>query len=307
MKDSIETIFKMLKKRKTETGIFLVSLVVLNILLTAYIAELKQNENLLQLYFLNVGQGDSELVVLPGGAKILVDSGPPNQKIFQELSKILSPFDRTIDLISYSHAQQDHMGSLPEVIERYKAGALISNGEGNTIGAYKALKENAERQNLPSIILARGDKIRYRSSVIHILNPTPCLDTKCPNVDLNENSLVLLLESSSTTALFTGDVGKQTEKNLIRYIREDSPIRESFIDILKVAHHGSKYSSSKEFLEATSPKIAVIGVGKNSYGHPAKQTLEQLEHYNIKTYRTDTDGTVKITSDGKSLRMSLIK
>lgn len=301
MKNIVETIFKKLKKRKTETGIFLVSLVILNILLTAYIAELKQNENLLQLYFLNVGQGDSELVVLPGGAKILIDAGPSNKKVLQELSKILSPFDRTIDLVSYSHAQQDHMGSLPEVIENYKAGALVSNGVGNTIGAYKALVENVKRQSLPNIILARGDKIRYKSSIIHILNPAPCLDTECPNVDLNEGSLVLLLESASTTALFTGDIGKQTEQNLTRFGLVNN------IDILKVAHHGSKYSSSKEFLQATSPKIAVIEVGKNSYGHPAKQTLQQLQHYNIKTLRTDTDGTVKITSDGKNLRVSPIK
>lgn len=305
MKNIVETIFKKLKKRKTETGIFLVSLVILNILLTAYIAELKQNENLLQLYFLNVGQGDSELVVLPGGAKILIDAGPSNKKVLQELSKILSPFDRTIDLVSYSHAQQDHMGSLPEVIENYKAGALVSNGVGNTIGAYKALVENVKRQSLPNIILARGDKIRYKSSIIHILNPAPCLDTRCPNVDLNEGSLVLLLESASTTALFTGDIGAKTEKALLPELVEG--LHYNQVDILKVPHHGSKYSSSKEFLQATSPKIAVIEVGKNSYGHPAKQTLQQLQQYNIKTLRTDTDGTVKITSDGKNLRVSPIK
>lgn len=300
MKNIVQTIFKKLKKHKTETGIFVASLIILNVLLTANIAELKRNENLLQLYFLNVGQGDSELVILPGGAKILIDAGPSNQKILQELSKILSPFDRTIDLVSYSHAQQDHMGSLPEVIERYKTSALISNGVGNTIGAYNALIENTKRQNLKNIILSRGDKIRYRSSAIHILNPALCLDTECPNIDLNEGSLVLLLESASTTALFTGDIGKTTERFLLKSDFHN-------IDILKIAHHGSKYSSSKEFLQATSPKVAVIEVGKNSYGHPAKATIEQLQDYNIKTLRTDTDGTIKITSDGKSLRISSIK
>ncbi|MDP2704203.1 MAG: MBL fold metallo-hydrolase [bacterium] len=314
MKNIIQTIFKKLKKRKTGTGIFVVSLIILNILLIAYNAELKQNENLLQLYFLNVGQGDSELVILPGGAKILIDAGPPNQKIFQELSKILSPFDRTIDLVSYSHAQQDHMGSLPEVIERYKTSALISNGVGNTIGAYKALKENVKKQNLQNIILSRGDKIRYRSSVIRVLSPAQCLDTKCPNIDLNETSLVLLLESASTTALFTGDIGKKTERALLPELarlasraKRVEGLHYNQIDVLKVPHHGSKYSSSKEFLQATNPKIAVIEVGKNSYGHPAKATLEQLQHYNTRIFRTDQDGTVKVTSDGKSLRISRIK
>lgn len=318
MKNIVETIFKKLKKRKTQTGIFLVSLVILNILLTAYIVELKQNENLLQLYFLNVGQGDGELIILPGGAKMLVDSGPPNQKIFQELSKILSPFDRTIDLVSYSHAQQDHMGSLPEVIERYKAGALISNGVGNTIGTYKALMENIKKQNLPNIVLSRGDKIHYKSSIIHILNPATCLDTRCPNIDLNEGSLILLLESASTTVLFTGDIGTKTEKALLSELAQHHFFQKSGaglveelhynqVDILKVPHHGSKYSSSKEFLQATSPKIAVIEVGKNSYGHPSPITLKQLQHYNIRTFRTDTDSTIKITSNGKSLKIVKIK
>ncbi|MAF79490.1 hypothetical protein CL629_00175 [bacterium] len=289
----IQTIFKKLKKRKTETGIFVISLIILNILLIAHIIQLKQDKNLLQIYFLSVGQGDSELIILPGGAKILIDGGPSNKKVLQELSKILSPFDRKIDLISTSHPQQDHIGGLPEIIERFKTSALISNGVENTIGAYKALNETTEKHKLQNITLAQGDKIKYKDSRITVVHPTH----KTVEKDVNESSLVLLLESASTTTLFTGDISKSIEKNLTRF----GLVNE--IDILKIAHHGSKNSSDKTFLKQTSPKIAVIEVGKNSYGHPASVTLKNLEALRTKIYNTNTQGTIKITSNGKSLKI----
>ncbi|MEK7479098.1 MAG: MBL fold metallo-hydrolase [Patescibacteria group bacterium] len=284
---------KFLKKYKKEITFFVLSLILLNLALFIHMARLMRNDKLLRVYFLNVGQGDASLITLPGGAHIMVDGGPNPQATLEELSKILSPFKRTIDLITSSHPQQDHIGGLPEVFRRYRVGAYISNGEKNEIGVYDALMEVLGKEGIPNIVLSRGDKIRYRDSVIEVLNPP----RRSIQSDLNENSLVLLLRSASTTALFTGDIGKTTEAGL----------EVGLLNILKVPHHGSKYSSSPKFLKALKPKIAVIQVGENRFGHPTKDALKRLENVGAKIFRNDEDGTIQIISDGKVLKITKIK
>ncbi|MDP3724926.1 MAG: ComEC/Rec2 family competence protein [Nanoarchaeota archaeon] len=293
-KKILQPIIKRLKKRGLGTAIFFISLFLLNVALFTDIVTLK-NDGLLRITFLNVGQGDASLITLPGGAQIMIDGGPNPRDALQELSKVLSPFDRTIDLITSSHPQQDHIGGLPEVIRRYRTSAYISNGEKNTIGVYETLIETLQKENVPNIILSRGDRIRYRDSIIEVLNPPKKLGE-----DLNENSIVLLLKSASTTALFTGDIGAKTEKQILQYLEVGLPD----IDILKVAHHGSKYSSSKEFLKALTPKIAVIQVGeKNRFGHPAKETINRLKNVNTKILRNDEDNTITLISNGETIKI----
>jgi competence protein ComEC len=249
--------------------------------------------NDLRLYFLNVGQGDSQLVILPGGVKVIIDGGPANGAVLRELDKVLRPTDRYIDLVIMSHPQLDHFGGLIDILNRYRVGAFLTSGRVGTAKAFSDLANVLNKLDVRSVILGAGDKIYYRESRINILWPKPEFLT---SEELNDSSIVAELISSNSKTLFTGDIGENIEKELLKTYR-------STVDVLKVPHHGSKYSSSWDFLGVLKPKVAVIEVGKNSYGHPTTQTLERLERVGANIYRTDKDGTVEILIDGKSVRV----
>jgi len=250
----------------------------------------------LRVNFLNVEQGDSELILLPGGVKVLIDGGPPNGKILDELAKTLPRFDRYIDLIIMTHPQLDHFGGLIDVLKRYRVGVFLTSGRLGTAKAFSDLVNVLNTRGVRSVILGAGDKIHYRESQINILWPKPeFLMSK----ELNDSSIVAELISSNIKALFTGDIGANIEKELLKTYR-------STIDILKVPHHGSKYSSSWDFLQVLKPKAAVIEVGKNSYGHPTQEVLEKLKNIRASIYRTDLNGTVQvIIKDGAMKLFSL--
>ncbi len=237
--------------------------------------------NKLSLYFLPVGQGDSELAVLPGGAKLLIDGGPPDSLVLKSLDKILSPRDRYIDLVISTHPQQDHFGGLVEVLKRYRVGAFIWNGEMGTNPAMNDLIKVIKENNVPLVTLSAGDKIIYGKSDMDVLSPVVGGKT-----DINEDALVLALQSSGTKTLFTSDVGAKTEAGILNYYAEP-------IDILKIGHHGSKNSSSAKFLSVLKPKAAVIEVGKNTYGHPTPEVLNRLADIGAQVFRTDQDGLLK--------------
>jgi len=243
------------------------------------------NKNL-EAYFLNVGQGDSELVILPGNVKILIDGGP-NNKVIANLSQILPATDRYIDLIILSHPQADHFTGLIDVLKRYKVGAFIYNGRSGTASSWQELTEAIKKNRVPSIALVEGDKIRYQKNNLSFLSPGK---KELESKELNDTVLVMLLENPWAKILFTGDIGFKIEKRILEKYNIKA-------DVLKVSHHGSKYSSSEEFLKEALPKLSIIEVGKNSYGHPTKEVLNRLASVESKIFRTDKDGLVKITAD----------
>ncbi len=253
------------------------------------------NKNL-EAYFLNVGQGDSELVVLPGNVKILIDGGP-NNKILENLSKIFSPTDRYIDLVILSHPQTDHFNGLIDVFKRYKVGAFIFNGEKGVALSWQELAKSIKENKSSIVVLKEGDKIKYQKNILIFLSPG---EKDLKSNDPNETALVSLLENNSSQErvkiLFTGDISFKTEKNIL----DKYNIKAS---ILKISHHGSKYSTSEEFLKAVNPKISVIEVGKNSYGHPTKEVLSRLASVESKIFRTDKDGLIKIEVDGENIKI----
>jgi len=236
-----------------------------------------------ELYFLDVGQGDAELVVLPGGVKILIDGGPNNQ-ILNQLSSIFSPLNRYIDLVILSHPQKDHFAGLIDVLKRYQTGLFISNGQKEDTRSFSDLEKIIKENEIRTITLGEGDKISYQDNYLNILSPNK--DLLLSN-ELNDTGLTIKLNTQGTSALFTADIDSKIEEELSKKDNLD-------IDILKVAHHGSKYSSSENFLINTSPKIAVIEVGKNFYGHPAKEVLNRLASVGAQVFRTDQDGTIKL-------------
>ena len=248
----------------------------------------------LQAYFLNVGQGDSELVVLPGNVKILMDGGP-NSKILTELSKSLPSTDHYIDLIILSHAEADHFTGLIDVAKRYRIGAFIFNGLNGRGNTWPELLKILKNNNVPIIVLSAGDKIKYLNNRMNFIWPEKNNLPKTTKT-LNETALVSILESRMVKILFTGDIGFKTENHLLgKY--------DLSVDILKVGHHGSKFSTSEEFLKAVDPKISIIEVGKNSYGHPTKEVLNRLASVESKIFRTDKDGLIKIEANGENIKI----
>ena len=272
----------------SKTIILIAALIILDVFIFAYIFS-PPNDSL-EVYFLDVGQGDSEFVNLPGlsaqagGVQILIDGGPPNGKATQALGRIMPFSDRYIDLIIMTHAQLDHFGGLIDVLDTYEVGAFLWNGVEGTTSAFQGLKDVIESRNIPVIVLGAGDRIKYGDNYFKILSPNKSL---LGAKNLNDTSIVTQLISGEIKILFTGDIGSVVERKL-------SNTYDLTSSILKVSHHGSKYSSSPNFLSAVHPALAVIQVGRNSYGHPTSETLGRLAAVGAEIFRTDSDGTVRL-------------
>ena len=285
------------KKRKHIVSALLVGCLIFNVIWIADIFSAEGGKG--AVYFLNVGQGDSEFIVFPSGAKLLIDGGPPNGKAEQEISRIIGPFDRYIDMVLLSHPQSDHFGGLVRLFEDYRVGAFLTNGEISNDSGYGALQKNAQGQRVEQISVFGGDVIRQGDNIFRVLSP-PISRTQSDTKKENPNDRAILgeLSMSGGNILFTGDVGKNIESAVMAGLGS--------VDVLKVAHHGSKYSSGEDFISAIRPKIAIVEVGKNSYGHPSPDVLNRFLQAGTSLYRTDRDGTIKITfEDGLARIFSL--
>jgi competence protein ComEC len=237
----------------------------------------------LELYFLSVGQGDSQLIRLPGNVKILIDGGPATGEVLRELSEVLPEGDRYLDIVVMTHPQLDHFGGLIDVLKRYEVGVFIANGRDGTAKAYGDLIQALEDADIPSVLLAAGDHIRYGDAMLSVLGPTA---RNLTSKELNDTCIITLLDYRGFRALYVGDIGENIERELLV-----SDIR---AHVLKVGHHGSRFSSSAPFLAAVRPSVAVIEVGKNSYGHPTGVALSRLAGARAEIFRTDRDGTVMV-------------
>ena len=254
------------------------------------------------IYFLDVGQGDGALITFPGGVQAVIDGGPPNGRLLAELGRILPLQDRYIDLVFLSHPQLDHFGGFIDILGTYEIGTFLGNGKAGETKSYEEFARIAEAGEIPQIALRAGDRIRYGDYAVEVLSPLP---EQLGEKELNESALVLALSAPavdgaearrSFRALFTGDIGAKTE----RLLAGRTDLR---AQVLKVPHHGSKYSSSAEFLAAVAPQVAAIGVGKNTYGHPTAEALGRLEAVGARVFRTDLDGTIKVIVDDGVLRV----
>jgi len=269
-------------------------LFVLNILAWVAVDDLSRAQ-LLEVIFFNVGQGDAIFIQTPQKHQILIDGGP-NTAILEKLGAEMPFWDRTIDLIILTHPESDHMLGLLEVLKRYKVENILWTGIVRDTSGYKEWLKSIRDEKAKIIIVQASQKIILsRSDIdkfIEVLFPFESLEGK-EFKDSNNTSIVAKLVFDKNSFLFTGDIYKTIEKEIL-----DKGI-DIGSDVLKVSHHGSKTSSAPEFIDKVSPEIAVIQVGKdNSYGHPHKETLDTLEKYGIIVLRSDVDGDIKIFSDG---------
>lgn len=257
-----------------------------------------QKDGLLKIYFFDIGQGDSIFIEAPNGNQVLIDGGPDN-KVLQELGRVMPFYDHDIDLIMATHPHSDHISGLINILDRYEVSHIIQAKDLYDSPQFKAwhdavVKEHAlETETLAGEVINLGEDID-----LMIIYPDKSYDgmiLKKPH----EANVVSMLRYKNLKVLLTGDMEAPVERKLLLNNVDVNA------DVLKVGHHGSKTSSTTEFLNAVSPEAAVIQVGaKNKYGHPSPETISRLENYGIKYYRNDLDGSVKLISDGKIFQVT---
>jgi len=260
----------------------------------------KPGDGRLRITFLDVGQGDAILVELPEGRRLLVDGGPAGAHRLDVGERVVAPYlwnrpAAGVDAVAVTHSDTDHSGGLRAVLTRFRVGELWENGRWGP-GSEETLRA-AERSGACRRTLVAGQRIWLGSALVTVLNPdgTLPLDEPAPDGE-NEQSLVLRLDWRGFSLLLTGDLGRPGEE---RVLASHAPVRAL---ALKVGHHGSRFSSTGEFLAATRPAVAVISVGaRNPFRHPTPDALARLEAAGARIYRTDADGAVILETDGASL------
>jgi competence protein ComEC len=260
----------------------------------------------LELTAIDVGQGDSLFIRFPDGKQMLVDGG--GIPAFGRLARsqldigedVVAPYlwsrsIRAVDVIALSHAHEDHAGGLPALIEDFHP-REIWTGAAPPSPVWQLICEKAGKTGSRIVPLEEGSRIAFGGAQIDVLAPpTGYVPSDTPK---NNDSLVLRLRYGRHTFLLSGDVERPIEHRML----EDGEL--SRTDVLKVAHHGSKTSTSDAFLDAVHPVFAVISVGTdNSYGHPNREVIDRLTGYHAAVFRTDEDGLITIRSDGKRLEM----
>lgn len=230
--------------------------------------------------FFDVGSGDA-ILITQGSNQILIDGGRSGKVLLARLGRQLPFWDRTIEVVIATHPDADHIGGFTMLMEAYTTPLFLFTGAESDTETFALLKHSLAAHRTESVEIFRGGKIQFPlGGELVIEYPLTALSQTAE--ETNVGSLVARFTFGETDILFTGDLPNEEQK-----IPDIRPA-----DILKVAHHGSKYSTSTTFLEALQPKEAVISVGKNSYGHPSPDVLERLNVRNILVRRTDIQGDV---------------
>ncbi|HYA64598.1 MAG TPA: DNA internalization-related competence protein ComEC/Rec2 [Candidatus Sulfotelmatobacter sp.] len=273
------------------------------------------NANRLEVTVLDVGQGDSILVVSPKGSTLLIDGGgafrgfrgreehlgqDPGEEAVS--SYLWSRGFQKLDAVALTHAHQDHIAGLSAVLENFHVDRLWLGRE-TAAPAFTRLKQVASALHVPIEQERRGQSFVWDGVKVDFLWPDASLDEVAPEAK-NNDSLVVRLQYGDRTFLLPGDAEKQVEYTMLA---ENEP---GFLhaDVLKVGHHGSKNSSMPEFLDIVGPQISVISSGEeNPYGHPSPELLERLEQRSSRILRTDQDGAVQILTDGHAVQVSCFR
>ena len=236
--------------------------------------------------FLNVGQGDAILIQSPYGQRILIDGGPDDNSQAR-LGEVLPWYARTIDLVILTHPHDDHVAGLIKILSNYKVLQVASTGSGGTSPAYLAWQRLVNAENLPVLKLGKGQVIN--------LGPGCNLQVLWSDSgqSANNSSLVTKFVCGEFSALFMGDIEEKEERLIVAELKGQLSAR-----VLKVAHHGSDLATSLDFIKAVGPELAVISVGKNTFGHPSPRVITRLARYGVPVYRTDQEGTIRVLSDG---------
>jgi competence protein ComEC len=259
----------------------------------------------LTLSVLNVGQGDAILIRTPSGADVLVDAGPGRRAV-DALGAILPAGDRDLELVVLTHPHADHIAGLPYILDHYTVRQVWTSGVRYDAPVARAVDRRLTELRVPVRPVQSGTSASLGDVRVEVLAPLHPADGRVVERDdarrgggLNDDSVVLRLTYRSFCALLMGDASEAVEAELTR---GGSVTR---CAVLKVGHHGSRFSSSDPFLDAVSPQLAVIAVGPNRYGHPAPAALRRLASHGILVFRTDQSGAIRVETDGYRIRVRL--
>lgn len=250
------------------------------VLLTLMLLLVAHDRGRTSVVFLSVGQGDA-ILIQSGQQQVLIDGGRSGATLLSALGRVMPFYDRRVEVVIATHPDADHIGGLSTLMDRYQVDQFISTGATSDTSDMQLLDQAVERRALARISGRSGVQIELANggklSLLYPVDwPLP------PNTPSNEGSIVARFEFGGTSFLLTGDL----------------PHEESFLpniqsaDVLKVAHHGSAYSTSEAWLDRVRPREAVISVGENNYGHPAPAVMERLARRGIVTLRTDQLGSI---------------
>lgn len=262
------------------------TVLLVNILAWSFYFSLPDGRLHLKVY--DVGQGDSIFLKTAAGYRVLIDGGP-NTKVLDYLGADLPFYSKRLDLLILTHSDADHLTGLLDVIKQYQIQYLWVNGDDKDTRLFKEWERSIQDQAAQVKIVDQGDRMVFPDSTeIAVLWP----EKEYSSSKTNNHSIVVQVSFGNFDALLTGDADNAVQP----YVSGMAPV-----EVLKVPHHGAKEALSEEFIRTISPEVSIISVGsKNRYGHPAEKPIQILEKFSSQIYRTDTNGTTEIVSDGES-------
>jgi competence protein ComEC len=256
----------------------------------------ESRDGMLTVTMLDIGQGDAIYIEAPNGNQVLVDSGPP-KTVMRELGKVMPFYDRTIDMMILTNPDTDHMAGFIDVLKRYEVLAAVESGTISDTDVYKELSQRMEDEELTKHIARRGMVVvidEAHGVYLQILFP----DRDVSALNRNDGSIIMKLIYGETSYMLTGDTTIKMERYLVS-LKDDLKS-----NVLKVGHHGSKTSSSEEFVKAVDPELALISAGKgNSYGHPHKDVVGLFDQLGIEYFVTANVGRIQTKSNGNTVRV----
>ena len=266
------------------------SLAILILTIGVFYTALAKPDNLTHVYFLDVGQGDAIFLKTAEQFRILIDGGP-DANLMNSLDRLVPPWDRHLDLVVLTHPHADHVSGLIEAVKRYSIDEFLFNGMAYESMTYTTLLQMVGDKQIKMATADVSHDYMFGRATFSTIYPSA--DDQ-PFNDLNDSSVVNVFNYGNFRLLLTGDISTAVENDLIaRGLLSD-------VDVLKVAHHGSRTSTSQNFLRAVTPAVGVISAGHdNKFGHPHAETLERLQQAGVQVYRTDENGTVEVVTDGE--------
>jgi len=297
----------MRRKKRTPIGITLVAIIVIlaGYFLRQWITKPPGEIPItggLQVYMLDVGQGDSLLIVSPGGKHVLIDAGIP-QAGDEVVAALQKHGVQSLDLVVATHPHADHIGGMKRVLDTFPVAKFLDSGQEHPTATYERLIKAIKDKGIQFIEAKKGMSFDLDSGAkFEVLNPMGngkwITEVRTGGSVENANSVVLRLSFGDFAMIFTGDAEAETEAEIIR---ANENVR---AQVLKVGHHGARYATSNEFLRAMQPQAAIISNGAdNKYGHPTQETLDRLRQSNVEVYRTDLNGEIAVISDGKNFQV----
>jgi competence protein ComEC len=276
----------------------IIPVVLILIIISLFITPRSNN---LEVNFVAVGQGDGIFINFPNGENMLIDTGPPGNEGRNIEYSIISFLNNqgisSLDYLMISHFDADHVGGMPHLLKRKEVNKVLIPPFKEKTELHNVLEKEIKKKNIKFSFLSSGISFNIANCRIDILNP----ETDNLKEDRNENSIVFLLTYKENTFLFTGDLSKKGEKRIVKKYNL------SEVDVLKAGHHGSKTSSGEIFLNQIKPKIIIISVGRNNFGHPSAEVIERYNKKSIKYLRTDQNGMIKFISDGNKISVKTYK